>query len=346
MSWQKIVIESFGGTEVLQVVESAARPEPGPGQVRVRVLAAGTGITDTLVRRGQYPGVKGKLPLTPGYDWVGVVDAAGPGVTACRPGDAVADLSVTGGYAQYLCVDAGRLVPVPPGLDPAQAVCMLLPYTTALQMLTRLRTLSPGDCCLVHGGGGAVGSALLDLGRHLGLRMIATGSAAKRPLIERFGAQAIDYRREDFVARCRELAPGGVAAAFDTIGGASWARSRRCLARGGMLVGFGALAMAQGRESLPSLLWGFARLLALWRMIPDGRHYHFYNVANRRAARPAEFAEDVARLFAWLAAGRLDPVIAARLPLAQAAEAHRRIESGEVLGRIVLECQSASPSSI
>lgn len=338
MTWQKILIDQFGGPEVLRIVTLDSLPEPGPGQVRIRVRTAGTGTTDTLVRRGDYPGVKGKLPLTPGYDWVGVVDALGPGVTAFRVGDTVADLSVTGAYTQYLCVEADRLVAAPPGLDPAAAVCMLLPYTTAYQMLTRLGSLRPGATCLVHAGGGAVGTALLDLGRHLGLRMIATGSASKRGLIESFGARAIDYRREDFIARTLEMAPSGVDAVFDTLGGRSWARSRRCLGPGGMLVGYGALELAQGRESLASLMWGFARLLALWKLLPDGRHYHFYNIANRRQACPEEFRQDVATLFSLLAQGRLQPIIADTLPLASAAEAHRRIEAATVLGRIVLDC--------
>lgn len=161
MSWRKIVIERFGAPDVMRLVDVGTLPEPAAGQVRVRVLAAGTGATDTLVRRGQYPGVKGKLPFTPGYDWVGVVDRLGLGVTEFAPGDAVADLSVTGGYAQYLCVDTSRLLRIPAGLDSGPAVCMLLPYTTALQVLSRLRPLAPGATCLVHAGGGAVGTALL-----------------------------------------------------------------------------------------------------------------------------------------------------------------------------------------
>ncbi|HRD99036.1 MAG TPA: alcohol dehydrogenase catalytic domain-containing protein, partial [Rubrivivax sp.] len=113
MTWHRIVIDEFGPPEVMQLRAAEELPEPQVGEVRVRVLAAGTGSTDTLVRRGQYPGVKGRLPLTPGYDWVGVVDALGPGVDGFAVGDRVADLSVTGGYTQLLCVPATRLVPVP-----------------------------------------------------------------------------------------------------------------------------------------------------------------------------------------------------------------------------------------
>lgn len=289
------------------------------------------------MRRGQYPGVKGHLPLTPGYDWVGVVDKPGPGVEGYAPGDRVADLSVTGGYTQVLCVPATRLLRVPQGLDPAEAVCMLLPYGTALQMLTRLRPLPAGATCLVHAGGGAVGTALLDLGRHLGLRMIATGSGRKTALMRGYGALTIDYRNEDVVARTLAFAPGGVDAVFDTLGGASWSRSRRCLKRGGLLMGYGALDLARGRESVAGVTWGFAKLLGLWPLLPDGKAYRFYNIEARRRRRPQDFRDDVAQLFAWLAQGALHPAIAARLPLSQARQAHRLIEAGEPLGRIVLD---------
>lgn len=340
MPYQHVVLRAFGDPEQLEVVTEEKLPEPGPGQIRVRVLTAGTGFTDTIIRAGHYPDVKEKPPFTPGYDWFGVVDALGAGVTALAVGDPVADMSVIGGYTQYLCVDAGRVVPAPTGLDPAAAVCMLLSYTTAWQMLTRIRELRPGQTILVHAAGGAVGSALLELGRELGLKVIGTASTGKKDLVERMGATHVDYRREDVSQRVRTLAPGGVDAVFDTLGGRSWRRSYRLLKRGGLLVGFGALEMGQGRESLPSLLWGFAQLMLLWKLLPDGRRSVFYNILRRRQQHPEEFREDVATLFEMLQAGRLQPAVAQRLPLADVAEAHRLIESGAVEGKIVLVCNA------
>lgn len=336
--WQRIELEAFGGPERLRVVQETTLPEPEPGQIRVRVLAAGTGFTDTIIRLGQYPGVKQKPPFTLGYDWFGVVDALGAGVTALAVGDAVADMPVIGGYTQYLCVDAARVVRCPPGLDPAEAVSMILSYTTAWQMLKRECRLQRGDWILVHAAGGAVGSALLDLAKHLGLRVIGTASASKHPLLRRYDAEPVDYRNEDFVSRAREIAGGGVQAVFDTIGGANWARSYRCLARGGTLVGFGALQVKDGKESIPSLLWGFARLLALWKLLPDGKHSCFYNIQTRREQKPAEFTEDLHELMQMLAADQLRPAIAERAPLANAAEVHRRIDAAEIAGKVVLVC--------
>ena len=189
MPWQHIRIARFGGPGVLELAGEQTVPAPGPGEVRIKVLAAGTGFTDTFIRRGRYPDFKGPLPFTPGYDLVGVVETTGPGVTAPREGQLVADLCVVGGYAQYAIRPARFLVPVPNGVDPAEAVCIPLAYLTAFQMLTRCRRFWPGATILVIGASGTVGTALLDLARHLGLEAISTCSAANAPAVERFGAR-------------------------------------------------------------------------------------------------------------------------------------------------------------
>src|ERR1700688_3263191 len=215
MSWQYIRITRFGGPEVLELVEQPTIPEPGVGEVRIRILAAGTGFTDSFIRRGRYPEFKGPLPFTPGYELVGVVDKNGPGVDVTREGEVVADLCVVGGYAQYAIRAARFLVPVPDGVDLAEAVCIPLAYLTAFQMLTRYRQLPPGATILVIGASGTVGTALLDLARHFGLKAIGTCSAANLATVERFGAAAIDYRAGDFVASVRVLTGNaGVEAAF------------------------------------------------------------------------------------------------------------------------------------
>jgi NADPH:quinone reductase-like Zn-dependent oxidoreductase len=268
MLWQHLRISRFGGPEVLQMVEEATVGDPGPGEVRIKVLAAGTGFTDTMIRRGRYPDFKGPLPFTPGYEIVGVVEKMGPGVAAPLEGQMVADLCVVGGYAQYAIRPARFLVPVPDGIDPAEAVCIPLAYLTAFQMLTRYRNLSPGATILVIGASGTVGTALLDLARHLGLKAIGTCSAANLPVVERFGAAAIDYHAGDFVTSLRRLTadwPGGpgVDIAFDAIGGAHFSRSFACLAAGGLLIGYGSQTMAVGREGVAAAGLGLARL-KLW----------------------------------------------------------------------------------
>src|SRR5271157_2525777 len=295
MSWKHVRIAKFGGPEVLELVEETTLPHPGPDEVRIKVLVAGTGFTDSFIRRGRYPDFKGPLPFTPGYELVGIVEKTGPGVTLPPEGQTVADLCVVGGYAQYAIRPVRFLVPVPDGVDAAEAVCIPLAYLTAFQMLTRCRRLPPGATILVIGASGTVGTALLDLARHLGLEAIGTCSAANAPAVERFGAKAIDYRTGDFVAAVRRITSGrkgdaGVDAAFDAIGGAHFSRSFASLAPGGLLVGYGSQTMAVGREGLASAGLGLARL-KLWSAFSfflGGRRAVFYSITARRATHPEE----------------------------------------------------------
>jgi NADPH:quinone reductase-like Zn-dependent oxidoreductase len=339
MRWQHIRIARFGGPDVLELVEEAAVPEPGPGEVRIKVLAAGTGFTDTFIRRGRYPDFKGPLPFTPGYELVGTVEKMGPGVSMPREGELVADLCITGGYAQYAVRPANLLVPVPGGLDPAEAVCIPLAYVTAFQMLTRYRRLEPGATILVIGASGTVGTALLDLARYFGLRAIGTCSAANLAAVERFGAKAIDYRAEDFVTAVNRLTGGaGADLAFDAIGGSHFRRSFSSLAPSGLLIAYGSQTMATGREGLAAAALGLARI-KLWGALgrlSGTRSAVFYSITVRRKTHPEEFKADAAALFKMLGDGLIHPIVVARLPLAAANEVHARIDSGGLGGKIVL----------
>ena len=343
MAWQHIRISRFGGPEVLELAEQQTIPDPGPGEVRIKVLAAGTGFTDTFIRRGRYPDFKGPLPFTPGYELVGIVEQTGPGVTEPRKGQLVADLCVIGGYAQYAIRPARFLVPVPDGVDPAKAVCIPLAYLTAFQMLTRCCHLTRGATILVIGASGTVGTALLDLARYFGLKAIGTCSAANVPAVESFGATAVDYRAGDFVAAVHRLTAGrkggaGVDAAFDAIGGAHFKQSFACLAPGGLLVGYGSQTMAVGREGLASAALGLA-WIKLWGALPGlfgNRRAVFYSITARRLTHPEEFKADMATLFDLLRDGAIHPVVIDRLPLAAAREVHARIDAGGLGGKIVL----------
>jgi NADPH:quinone reductase-like Zn-dependent oxidoreductase len=343
MAWQHIRISRFGGPEVLQMTEEPTIPDPSRGEIRIKVLAAGTGFTDTMIRRGRYPDFKGPLPFTPGYEIVGIVEKIGSGVAAQLQGQMVADLCVVGGYAQYAIRPAGFLVPVPDGVDPAEAVCIPLAYLTAFQMLTRYRNLPRGATILVIGASGTVGTALLDLARHLGLKAIGTCSAANLSVVERFGAAAIDYRAGDFVASVHRLTanrPGGpgVDMVFDAIGGAHFGRSFACLSPGGLLVGYGSQTMGIGGESLVAAGLGLLRLklYSAFSFLFGGRSGVFYSITARRSTHPEEFKADMAALFALLRAGALHPIVVDRLPLAAASEVHARIDSGGLGGKIVL----------
>jgi NADPH:quinone reductase-like Zn-dependent oxidoreductase len=210
-------------------------------------------------------------------------------------------------------------------------------------MLTRIRHLPPGATILVIGASGSVGTAFLDLARHLGLKAIGTCSAAKMPEVERFGAVAVDYSAGDFVATVRQITTGrsggaGVDAAFDAIGGAHFTRSFACLAPGGLLVGYGSQSMAVGTEGLLAAGLGLGRL-KLWGALSflyGGRHTAWFSITDRRLTHPEEFKADMATLFDLLRDGAIHPVVVDRLPLAAAHDVHTRIDAGGVGGKIVL----------
>jgi NADPH:quinone reductase-like Zn-dependent oxidoreductase len=225
----------------------------------------------------------------------------------------------------------------------AEAVCIPLAYLTAFQMLTRYRRLFPGETILVIGASGTVGTALLDLSRHFGLKAIGTCSAANLTTVERLGATAIDYRAGDFVASVRKLTAGrvggaGVDAAFDAIGGSHFDRSFACLAPGGMLIGYGSQTMAVGRENIIVAGLGLARL-KLWgasSFLFRGRHALWYSITDRRLSHPEEYKTDMAALFELLRNGAIHPVVIGREPLAAVQNIHALIDAGGLGGKIVL----------
>jgi NADPH:quinone reductase-like Zn-dependent oxidoreductase len=332
MTYRRVEITAFGGPEVLRVVEQSVLPEPEAGEVRVRMLATGANFTDVMIRKGMYPDVKEKPPFVPGYDMVGVVDALGDGTSRFAPGQIVADLTVLGAYSEYLCLPEAHLTPVPDGLDPAMAVALVLSYLTAYQLLYRVAAVQSGQRIMVHGAGGAVGSALLQLGKLLGLKMYGTASPAKHDAVRRLGAVPLDYRDKHYPARIL-AETGGVDVVFDGIGGESFKRSFRMLNKGGKLVAYGFYDTVLGRSG--SIPLDFLRL-QLWRLLPNGRLTVFYSIAPWRAKHPDWYTADLTTLFDLLRQGKIKPLIGKRLPLVEAAQAHALVERAAVAGKIVL----------
>ncbi len=331
MSYKKVILNEFGGPQVLQVVEEAALPEPEAGEVRIKVLAASATFTDTMVRKGIYYGFKETPPLSPGYDMVGVVDKLGADVTGFKIGQMVADLTVFGAYTEYMLRPAASLVHVPEDLDPAEAVSMVLSYVTAYQMLHRIAKVQRGQKILVHGAGGAVGTAMLELGRLLDLEMYGTASKPKHELVKSLGGTPIDYKSEDFLVKMQAI--GGVDAAFDAIGGDNFKRSFKSLKKGGMLVAYGFYNQAMGRGGSVPMAY---MKVALWNILPNGRKTSFYSIGDLRKKHPEWFKEDLGALFGLLKEGKIKPSIERRMKLEDAAQAHELIEQAAVKGRIVL----------
>lgn len=339
--YNRIIARTFGGPEVLTLEHVLELPEPGVDEVRLRVEAAGVGYTDTILRRGRYIAYTGGLPLTPGYDVVGVVDKLGAGVTAVRMGDRVADMPVSGAYSQYLVRSAETLIPVPGGVDAAAAIDMPLMWITAWQMLTRITPLPQGSTILVVGASGAVGRALVMLGRHLGHTVIGTCSAGNLSLVQGLGAIAIDYRRPDLAEAIREASEGnGVAAAFDAVGGASWETSWRALATGGLLLAYGFQDFLESGGTPAEAGAAMQKLNITWpeagKQDGSNRQTNFYDIRERRAAHPLDYHADAVHLLNLMAQGTVLPPTAELLSLSQAADAHRRIAKGGLHQRLVL----------
>ena len=331
MSYKKVILNEFGGPEVLHVVEIDTLPEPGPGDVLIKVLAAGATFTDTMVRKGTYYGFKETPPLSPGYDMVGEVVEMGHGVTGLEIGQMVADLTVFGSYSEYIVRPAEMLVTVPKMIKPADAVCMVLSYVTAYQMLHRIAKIQPGQRILVHGAGGAVGTALIELGALSKLEIYGTASKGKHDLVKKLGGMPIDYQKDDFLVRM--LAIGGVDAAFDGIGGENLKRSFRSLRRGGILVPFGFYNNALGKGGNVALDY---MTVPLWNLLPNQRRASFYSIGALRANHPEWFREDLGLLFGLLQEGKIKPAIERLMKLEEASHAHELIEQAAVKGRIVL----------
>jgi NADPH2:quinone reductase len=327
----RIVITGLGGPEVFTLVEEEM-PAPAAGEVRVKVLAAGVAYADILIRRGLYPD-QPPFPVTPGYDIVGEIDALGDGVTEFRVGQRVAAMTMIGGYSRFTIVPAAHLVSVPDGLDPAEAVSLVLNYVTAYQMLHRIAHLRAGQKMLVHGAAGGVGTAALQLGKIAGLEMFGTASEAKHELVTSLGCAPIDYRTENFAKRIRQLAPGGIDCVLDPIGGTQWWSSYRCLRRGGTLVCYGAQTVVTKGKLAAGL--GFA-LVALMKILPDGKKVAWFNAKTLRNEHPEWFREDMSKLFELLRTRSIQPVIAGKFPLREAARANEMLEKAQVSGKIVL----------
>jgi len=261
MTHARVVVAHYGGPDELRVVEEET-PEPKHGEVRVRVVAAGVSLPDVMMREGIHPETP-RVPFTPGWDLVGEVDRLGDGVSGLEPGQRVAALPIHGAYAEYACLPQRELVPVPSGLDAAEAVSLVLNYITAYQMLHRSARVRPGQRVLIHGAAGGFGSALLQLARLAGLQMYGGR--------HRFRAIAIF--------------------AVYIVGG--WLR-------------------------------------------PGGRRVVPYSIQTVKRLKPALFRQDLIALFDLLQRHEVKPLIAQRLPLAEARRAHELLGEGGVTGKIVL----------
>jgi NADPH2:quinone reductase len=352
MRHTRIIVTHYGGPDELRVVEEEC-PEPKHGQVRVRVLAAGVSLPDLMMREGIHPETP-PVPFTPGWDLIGVVDRLGSGISGIEPGQIVAALPITGAYAEFVCLPQRELVPVPAGLDAAEAVSLVLNYITAYQMLHRSAHVSPGQRALIHGAAGGVGSALLQLGRLAGLEMYGTCSSRGAPAVTDLGAVPIDYQHQDFVEEIHRLTGEGVDVVFDGIGGTHMWRSRKALRRGGRVVVYGLTSSLRrgrlasgrsGRRQRFRRMAIFGLYIAGGWLLPGRKRVVPYSIQWLKRLRPALFRQDLITLFGLLQQQKIKPLIARRFGLASARRAQELLGQGGVTGKIVLVPDGSSLAS-
>jgi NADPH2:quinone reductase len=321
-----IEISHPGGPEVLVPVERPM-PVPDTGEVLIQVAAAGVNRPDVMQRLGRYPPPPGASDI-PGLEVAGTIQALGDGVNGWRGGDAVCALVSGGGYAEYCVAPALQCLPVPKGMDMASAAAIPETFFTVWTNLFERGRLQPGETILVHGGSSGIGTTAIQLAHAFGARVFATaGTREKCNACEHLGAErGIDYRAEDFVAVIKEVTGGrGLDVVLDMVGGEYFARNLECLAVEGRLV---EIATLHGAKAELNILTMMQRRLTI-----TGSTLRIRPVEQKAAIAGALRA----RVWPLLESGTVRPVVHAHFPLREAADAHRMMESGAHIGKLVLD---------
>ena len=315
-------VHQYGGLEALQY-EDVPLPEPGEGEVRVKIEAIGVNFLDIYHRIGRY---QGPLPLTLGQEAAGTVEAVGPNVAEVKPGDRVAYASVQGSYAQFAVVPAWRLVRVPPGVGTQQAAAALIQGMTAHYLTSSTYPLHPGETSLVHAAGGGTGQLLVQIAKRRGAKVIGTVSTEEKARLAReAGAdEVILYTQQDFEAEVKRLTNNaGVDVVYDSVGKDTFDKSLNCLRRRGYMVLYG-----QSSGTVPPV---DPQTLNAKGSIFLTRPFLAHYTADR-----AELLWRADEVFQWIAAGELHVHIDRTFPLAEAAEAQRYLEGRQSKGKILL----------
>jgi putative PIG3 family NAD(P)H quinone oxidoreductase len=319
-----MTIPEPGGPDAL-VWSEVPDPEPGPGEVVVDVRATAVNRADLLQRQGHYPPPPG-APAYPGLECSGVISAIGPDVTGWKVGQEVCALLAGGGYAERVAVPARQLLPVPAGVDLVDAAALPEVACTVWSNVVQLARLAKGETLLLHGGGSGIGTFAVQLGVALGATVVVTARAAKHERLRELGAaHTIDYREQDFVEEVRRVTDGrGADVILDIMGAAYLSRNVAALAADGRLVVIGMQGGRKGELDLGALLAKRGTVAAT-------------ALRSRPLDQKAEIVRGV-RQQVWplVEAGAVRPIVDRRLPLAEAAQAHRLVESSDHVGKVLL----------
>ena len=335
---RQVWIPRTGGPEVLEVRE-AATPEPGEGEVRIAVAAAGINFADIMARMGLYPDAP-PLPAVVGYEVSGTIDACGPSVDGHSVGDRVAAATRFGGYTSHAIVPQSQLVPLPDDIGFEAGAAVPVNYLTAWYMLVALGNVQAGDKVLVHAVGGGVGQAALQICKHKGAIVFGTASGPKHERLTKAGVDhCIDYRTEDFEAEIKRLTDGdGVDIALDAVGGASFSKSYRSLRDLGRLYLFGASSMAPGKKR--SLLAAVKGLLSMKRYGPldlmdKNRGVMGFNLGHLWH-RVDDSTRHLKTVMALVADGTFVPRVCQTFDFDHAGDAHTYIQDRKNFGKVLL----------
>ena len=333
---KQVVITRYGPPEVLQVRE-ASDPEPAPGEVRIKVAAAGVNFSDLLARQGLYPDAP-KPPMVLGYEVAGVVDRLGSGVSAYSVGARVIAATRFGGQSDLAVAPAERVVPLPDDWTFEQGAALPVVYITAHHLLVRIAAAQPGEIVLVHAAAGGVGLAVAELGKMLGVRLIGLAGTRKHDVLREYGVEPLDSADPHWWDAVRRVAPQGVDIVLDAVGGASWRRGYDLLRPAGRLVMFGVSGLIGGasRNLLRAawqVLWyprfGPLALMNQNRTVAGANLGHLWTV--REVMQP-----QLAALVQYAHSGRIRPRVDRSFRFSEAAAAHQYIHDRRNIGKVVL----------
>ena len=328
---RQVVITRRGGPEVIEVRE-APDPRPAPGEVRIRVRAAGLNFADVMARVGMYPDAP-KLPAVMGYEVAGEID-----LPRERAGEKVLAMTRFGGHSDLVCVPAAVAMPIPGKLSFSEAAAIPVNWLTAWHMLVELSNLRRGQTVLIQSAAGGVGTAAVQICRKLGASTIGTASSGKHVRLRELGlSHAIDYRNMDFEPEVMRITEGrGVDVALDPIG--TFKESFRCLAPVGKLIMFGASATVSG-EKRDYLAAAAAVLRMPWfhplKLLPDNKGIFGVNM-GKLWGETELLGREMGEILKGFASGEFKAVVDSEVPFAEAGRAHRRLQSRESFGKVVL----------
>lgn len=326
MKYKSVVLTKRGGPEVLQVEEKTLR-SPQNKEVQISIKACGVGRTDVAMRYGYYPFAP-KIPFVPGYEIVGEITAIGSEVSQFKTGDLVAALTVYGGYSEFIILKEEDLISVPKDIAPEKAVSIILNYCTAYQILFRTLKVKKGDSVLITGASGGVGSALIDIGKHIELKMFGLSSLKKQDRLIEQGVIPIDYNSKTWTDKLSEFQPEGLDFVIDGIGGKYIDQGFKVLKPRGILAEY-------GYPNFLGMITGIIKI-NIRNLIPNSKKGAFYGISANYKKNKKLIHEDLIRLFEMLQSGKINPVISHKFHVLEAQSANKKLEEGNVIGKIVL----------